>query len=503
MNLLTDEQFALFSELIANYSGIRLDPMLKPSLSQTLAQRMRRLDLAGFTDYHRFLREEAAGHRELAHLAGTLSNKETYFFRELRHFQVLRDHLLPRLLENQTSQQAPLACWSAGCATGEEPFSLAISILEYQEAGQLPFAVRILATDLDTAALDRARQGVFDKRSLRALPAPYLEKYFQKQGKSWRVSESIRNMVDFRRHNLVRDGYEHPFLANMDVILCRNVSIYFGAETLEKINVGLTGCLRPGGYLFVGTTETVRHNLGHLSLIEIDGVFLFNKAEGASDVETKPHLPPKPRKEKRRQAIALPPAKPQRRRTGHQPEHAPRKTSDDDALESPYRLAVETFQREEYELALQHLCTALQINPSRFETHCMLASIYIDQEKFTEAEEACQRALAINPWRPEVYLLWGLILRYRGQQQEAIEKFKRAIYLKPSYGVAHFQLAEVYRTLGKWTEARREYENTLNILDKGYGGGSACILSGMSEGYLRDACQAHLKAFAVREVRFS
>lgn len=504
---LTDEEFALLGRLVTDYSGIRLDPMFRSSLSQNLAQRIRRLGLAGFMDYYRFIKEEAAGQRELAELAETLSNKETYFFRELRHFQVLRDHALPRFLKKQTFRaREPLAFWSAGCATGEEPFSLAISLIEYQETRRLSFAVRILATDLDTAALDRARQGIFERRSLRALPALYLEKYFQKQGERWRLSDRVREMVDFRRHNLVRDGYDHPFLANMDVIFCRNVSIYFGAEVLEKVNAGLACCLRPGGYLFVGTTETVRHNLGHLNLIEIDGVFLFNKTESAADgpPETKPHPPLKLRKKKeeRRRAVALPPVERQRA-TVREPERAPRKTTDGDVPESSYRFAVEAFEREEYELALQHLCTALQIQPSRFEIHCMLASIYIDQENFAEAEKACQRTLEIGPWKPEAHFLWGLIFRYRGQEEEAIERFRRAIYLKPSYGVAHFQLAEVYRTLGRQMEARREYENTLNILDKGYGADSICNLSGMSEGYLRDACQAHLKALAVREVRFS
>ncbi len=499
MESLTDEEFTLFSKLVADYSGIRLDPVIRPSLSQSLARRIRRLALADFVDYYRFLKEEAAGQKELARLAETLSNKETYFFRELRHFQVLGDHVLPRLLEKQTSEEAPLAFWSAGCATGEEPFSLAISIMEYQETHG-PCAVRILATDLDTMALDRAQQGVFDRRSLRVVPTLYLEKYFRKQGEGWLLSDRVREMVDFRRHNLVSDSYDQPFLADMDVIFCRNVSIYFGTETLEKVNAALASCLRPGGYLFVGTTETVRHNLGYLSLIEMDGVFLFNRAEKAVEVppETRPRLPLKTRKKKEKREE-------RKEREGKREERlvspllpVPSRT---DGPGSSYRLAVEAFQQEEYELAMQHLCDALQIQPSRFEVHCLLASIYIDQEKFAEAERACQRALEIDPWRPEAHFLWGLILRYRGQEQEAIEKFKRAIYLKPSYGVAHFQLAEVYRALGRWMEARREYENTLNILDKEYGGDSVCNLSGLSEGYLRDACQAHLKALAMREVR--
>lgn len=200
---------------------------------------------AGASDYKSFLeliRNDAPLYRKfLEHITINVSE----FFRNANHWSVLQDQVLPLLLRDKKS----LRVWSAGCSTGEEPYSLAMLFKEKH----IPLTDKILATDLDQDVLNRAMQGVYSSKSVQGIPPAYLTRHFINQGDKYQAREELRSMVTFKRHDLLQD----PFGRSFDLILCRNVVIYFTEETKNRLYQRFTDSLSNGGVLFIGSTEQI------------------------------------------------------------------------------------------------------------------------------------------------------------------------------------------------------------------------------------------------------
>jgi chemotaxis protein methyltransferase CheR len=220
----------------------------------------------GAADFPQLVRMVEADRELYRRFVDHLTINVSEFFRNPQHWEVLRERVIPMLL----ARRRPLQVWSAGCSTGEEPYSLALLMREY-----FPGACeRILATDIDAEALERAAAGRYRERVLEQVPRAMLERYFQRDGAGLRVNDSIRSMVRFQRHDLVRD----PPPPAMDLILCRNVVIYFTESAREHVYRGFVRALRPGGVLFVGSTEQV-FQAAELGLEHLDT--FFYRAVGA------------------------------------------------------------------------------------------------------------------------------------------------------------------------------------------------------------------------------
>ncbi|GIX47032.1 MAG: chemotaxis protein methyltransferase [Candidatus Tectimicrobiota bacterium] len=213
-----------------------------------LGKRLRALGLPSFAHYLRYLAADASG-QERQQLIEALTTNKTGFFREPQHFAFLQREL-PALCR----RSARLRFWSAGCASGEEPYSLAMVLWEHvPDLAQRD--VRILATDIATAVLQRARQGRYDAQALQAVPAPLRHKYFTAVAPGvYRVQARLRALVRFARLNLL-DPW--PMRGPFDVILCRNVMIYFDRETRANLVQRFVRLLSPGGYLFTGHAESL------------------------------------------------------------------------------------------------------------------------------------------------------------------------------------------------------------------------------------------------------
>lgn len=167
------------------------------------------------------------------------------FFRNSNHWDILRNQIIPELLK----EKSPLRIWSAGCSTGEEPYSLAIMMHEYFP-GQ---ATRILATDLDQVVLNKAKNGIYSEKAVSGVPSHLIKKYFTFDAGNYQVASSIKQMVRFEKHDLLADKFPGEF----DLILCRNVVIYFTEEAKEKLYRRFAQALRKNGVLFIGSTEQI------------------------------------------------------------------------------------------------------------------------------------------------------------------------------------------------------------------------------------------------------
>lgn len=252
---LSDREFAQFKELIHRTTGIFLSDQKKKLVLARLSKRLRALNLDNFTDYYRHVTEDADGMVEIENLINRITTNKTDFFREVHHFHYLRDVVFPALIragENGASRR--LRIWSAGCSTGEEPYSIAITTAETFK-NLRGWDIRILASDLDTEVLQRAALGVYPTQAVAPVPPELLGKYFLRTGTEYTVSPALKAMIAFRRLNLMETAF--PMKNPFDIIFCRNVIIYFDQETKAALMNKFHYHLKTGGYMFIGHSESL------------------------------------------------------------------------------------------------------------------------------------------------------------------------------------------------------------------------------------------------------
>ncbi len=244
MQKLTDYEFELFKKLLLDFCGINIEESKKTLLINKLNKRIKDLGLSSYKKYYDLLKSDK---KELLHFVDIIAIKETYFFRIPYHFEFLKKIAIPSLLKSNSI----IRIWSAGCSTGEEPYSIAIVINE--EFGMLKHKFELLATDISQSAIEKARKGEYNEKSVRHVPAQILKKYFLKEDDKYLLKEEIKKMVKFYIHNLLEPMHFTIF----DIIFCRNVLIYFDDGLREKVIQLLFSKLAQGGYLFLGTCETL------------------------------------------------------------------------------------------------------------------------------------------------------------------------------------------------------------------------------------------------------
>jgi chemotaxis protein methyltransferase CheR len=249
---LSDRDLSSIARLVYDACGINLHEGKRALVAARLQKRLRHGGFRSFGQYIRYVKRDKTG-TELTALLDAIATNHTSFFREPRHFDFLADTVLPPLLERTST----IGIWSAGCATGEEPYTIAMLMLELlgPKAGQ---RVRLTATDLSTKALAAASAGIFKSTRADELPPGYAAKYFVRgigsQAGRVRVTPAVRGMVDFKWLNLLEPG-DVPVM--QDIIFCRNVMIYFDHAIQQRVIAALERRLTPGGYLFVSHSESL------------------------------------------------------------------------------------------------------------------------------------------------------------------------------------------------------------------------------------------------------
>ncbi|MBW2241975.1 MAG: protein-glutamate O-methyltransferase CheR [Deltaproteobacteria bacterium] len=252
---LTDAEFRMFRDFFRSYCGLHFGEDSRFLLEKRLARRVRELDLGSFSAYHYLLRKPGQGDQELGHAIDALTTNETYFFRERSQLQSLVEEIIPDSLERRRKLGGrALSIWSAGCSSGEEPYSI---VMMAKEAGLEPGKdFRVYASDISGAVLRKARHGLYRPASFRESPDHLQKKYFEEHEGLWRISDEIKRHVVFTRVNLL-DRSRADLLGSMDVVLCRNVIIYFDLETKRDVVGRFHDKLQPGGYLLLGHAESL------------------------------------------------------------------------------------------------------------------------------------------------------------------------------------------------------------------------------------------------------
>lgn len=435
-----------------------------------------RMDACAVTSPVEYLFRLTADRGEFGRLIDLLTINETYFLREPAHFTLLAGRVVPELLAGKDPARG-LKILSAGCSTGEEAYSVLISLAE-RFGREFLGRVSVYGGDIDTTVLAGARHGVYGRRSFRDFPEQLLERYFEPWGSGLhRVRDWLRGSVEFIPLNLLDEEYPAS-LRDMDVIFYRNVSIYFSPEVRNQTFARLAATLNQGGYLVVSPSETFFYNKGLLSLVPLEGAFFYRKGGAAGNRIDRP-APDRRVSVSRRAGTAgtahsaglrsSPAAGRGEGRPAAARAHSGRPAAGHACAGVPdsFDRALELAGAKEYQAALDML-DRLTMNPGdTARAHTLRGGILLNLSRHDEARAACLAALAADGFSLEATLCLGVVARLRGDGAEALRRFREAVYLRPSCWPAHYYLGECHLEQGETGPARREYEIILKLLEKG------------------------------------
>ncbi len=414
------ELLSSLRNLVEAESGVVLNDAKLPHLSSVVRGRMTALGIPDATGYMEFLSEGERGVAERRALVSEFLVGETSFFRTPVLFQIFEKAILPELLEQ--GAVSPLPVWCAGCATGEEAYSVAIAALEGSR-GRHGDPVRVRASDLHPRFLDAAREGIYPAQSLRNLPGRIKETWFapMKDGR-YRVADAVRRLVDFEERNLI-DFLSDPLpSARYAAIFCRNVMIYFRSDTTRRLVERFHGSLFDGGVLFLGHSETLWGVSEAFRLEQREKIFYYRRPRASV-------CPPRPAAAPRSSGSSFP----QRRVPAAEPAPSPPPPSVADS--SPAMKLVLSAER------------------------------LADGGRFEDAVAMCRQAAALDPGCPEAEYLMAFLLRGRGRHAEALYHAERALDRDRRFVFADMEAAECLCGMGRAGEAALRWKGILRAIE--------------------------------------
>jgi chemotaxis protein methyltransferase CheR len=436
---LSERDFDRVRNLLTEKAGLVFDDSRRDSLSYSLGERLTACQVATVDEYLALL---PSSPDEVQALLNAVTIQETHFFRNPPQFRALRQHVLPQLVKRAAaSGTRRLRIWSAGCSTGEEPYSVAMLLREL-----LPLTdgwdVRVVATDVSTRALAAAREGRYGARALHTAPREDVERWFIRQGDEYVVRPEVRELVEFRHHNLVTEPV--PFAEPIDLLLCRNVTIYFARDTTRRLMRQFHTALSEGGYLFLGHSETLWQINDEFRLVTLGDAFVYRRDTGEG--ERRSVLP-----DRRTGDDGLPPEG--ERRVGAKDRRAGSRS----AWEVLTKPRVLPFPRRSF--PVQAAPAAAATDPVD-EVRAALR-----QGRYADAAALAAAVARNDTMRADAHYLHGLALANLGRDADALVELRKAIYVDPMAGFAHFLLAGVLSRLGDMVGAARSYRAAAETLD--------------------------------------
>jgi len=273
--IMSEEEFRLIRDIIYSHCGLFFDSDTKYLLEKRLSRRLQLYQLQTFKDYHYFLKYDRKKDQELSDLMDVLTTNETYFFREAFQLKALTDEILPELkAAKEQKGEKTLRIWSAGCSTGEEPYTIAMLIMEMGIFHG--WRVEVVGTDISNRVLQHSRKAVYGKSSFRTTEDRYVRRFFQEQEDGFRVNDEVRELVTISHLNLF-DQNRLALLGKMDVIFCRNVIIYFDQTAKKKVIDIFYRMLHEGGYLLLGHSESLMNISTAFTLRHLKNDMVYQK----------------------------------------------------------------------------------------------------------------------------------------------------------------------------------------------------------------------------------
>jgi chemotaxis protein methyltransferase CheR len=499
---------ALFAKFLARSMGLHFTDERLCELEQKLTPAARDAGYRDLEQYLLWLMSAPLSRGQLEDLARVLTIGETYFLRDPKSYRVLEEQLIPELVARRRASDKSLRIWSAGCSSGEEPYTLAI-LLSRIIPDLSTWKISLLATDINPQALERGRQGIYSQWSFRNAP-PWLMDYFTRCGDGrFQVVERIRSMVDFGYLNLADAEPFRPVLpaaGPLDIILCRNVMLYFEQAQIERTMARFQAALGDGGWLLVGPTEVDLSLIKGFSCLRFPGAFVLEKeaagkdparrgahgalaefratactavatepsaghparraVSGIADAAGTPATTPSPA-----EALSPPAA------TASSPDEAQSSTAEaqspaadgaerEPAAEDPCAEARNLYQSGCYQQAADSVRAVLDSLEQPAEALALGARAFANIGRFSEARDFCERAIAQDRLNAQNHYLLSIILEQQGELSAAAAALKNVLYIDQDYLLAYFALGNLSRQAGDVRDSERNFANALRLLER-------------------------------------
>ncbi|MFH1413263.1 MAG: CheR family methyltransferase [Candidatus Omnitrophota bacterium] len=471
----TNEIFGLFQKLLLEESGLYFDAHRSKYLYSVLWERLQKRGYDSYQEYYNFLKFHPERQLEISKLLSLITIGETYFFRNSHHIETLKNYVLPEIFQRKAySVDKSIRIWSAGCSRGDEPYTIAILIMEaipeYKN-----WEISILGTDVNRDALIDAKEAVYSDSHIRSLPQGYIGKYFDKKGTNYILNDDVKSLVSFEYHNLARDPFTQERMLNLDTIFCRNVTIYFDLDTTKRVIDNFYNSLSQNGYLFIGHSETLWQINDKFETVEFPNTFVYKK------------VPYNIKEDSRRPFIGLPEINFEDipslqglvlekedflQKEGEAkdeevlPEVIKERTCADINLNPLYVESIKLFVQKKYEEALGLIDKILDQNREHVHAHFTKATILANQAKYNEAAGVLKKIIEVDNLYIEAYYLLGVLSYRTGDLKEAERQFRKVLYCDPKVTLAYFNLGNIYSYQRQFNRAIKEYNNVLKLLEK-------------------------------------
>jgi chemotaxis protein methyltransferase CheR len=503
-----------FRALVEQRLGLFFDDNRLDMLADVLRQRIEALGCDRAAAYILRLEKTVADRLEWRILAERLTVNETYFFRNPDHFQAFRHAMLPVL---RAGGPRPLRFLSAGCASGEEPCSLAMLVKEH--APDLQNYVSILGIDINRAVIQKARDGRYSTWALRGTDVETQGKYFKPDGRDFLLAPSVRSMITFEERNLVEDDRTFWRAGSFDIVFCRNVIMYFPHDVARALIARIAGSLNPGGFLFLGHAETLRGISQDFHLCHTHDTFYY-QLRGAKDRRDAEYCDPKST------AMQSTPLAPlvesttswvdaiQRasQRIDALARGTTRRASSDTAAYQPTAvapplpthanrwdlgMALELLRQERFADAMKLLSSLPDESHADSDVQLLRAALLTNLGDLAGAEKVCAQLLVGDELNAGAHYLTALCREHAGDPAAAMEHDRVAAYLDNAFAMPHLHLALTARRVADLDAARREFENAQVLLRSEDSSRILLFGGGFSREALIELCNAELRALGV------
>lgn len=454
----SDADFVLFQNFISQEMGIYFSHDRKLHLQMALDERLAQGGCASYREYYHLIQSHPRSQEEVRRLIELITVGETSFFRNGPHFTVLMNTVLPEIMERKKKNHKTIRVWSAGCSRGSEPYSIAIALKETVPSPQ-DWDISIFATDINHHVLDLAQKAVYTWHDLSHMPAEYITRYFEQTGHKYQLADQIKKCVKFSHHNLAKSQFHIPELQNLDIIFCRNVTIYFDLQTTKRIVEQFYDCLSDGGYLFIGHAETLWQITDKYELIELPQAYIYKKTKERMNAKTlspftgMPEIPP------------------------------------------------DVFHREPADLSVREkkgrIFKDLELKKSfsghhQAENRLAQATLLANQAQYEEAIKQLEGIVEDDSLCLDAHYLLGVLYYNAGLCDQAIAQFRKVIYIDPGAALSYFNLGNIYLHQKKIGKAKKEFENVLGLLEKRQPEEMVKFSDDFTADYLLRACENNL-----------
>ena len=365
---------------------------------------------------------------------------ETYFLRDKTHFRLLRETILPQLsLRRRQENRQKLNVWCVGCSTGEEPYSIAITLYEF-----LPdlakWDITIIGSDINARSIEIARKGVYRPWSFRGTDETFQQRYFEPIEGGFQIQPQLRDMVTFQRANILSS----PPLPHFDIVFCRNMMLYFSPERINRAEDNLYNALIPSGWLMLGQSEALRFHRERWNLHIFPGTPIYQKP--LSD--------------------ASPQAQPVRYGSISISTHKSQPQADIPEIEREYLEAVAAIRNDQHDEATHHLTRILALQPGHAAAHTLLATLFANRQARPEAYAHIDAALKQMPLFADAHYVKAMLDLESGDTDAAIRSLHATLYCDRNHALAAFTLGNVYTTQGDLPRGHRHWQNASRAISQ-------------------------------------